>query len=45
MSKPVRLVSRVSLESVISKDKYHTYVVKNGKIYKQISEEITNTLT
>ena len=28
MSKPIRPVSRVSLESVVSRDKYHTYVVK-----------------
>ena len=38
MSKPVRPVSRVSLESVVSRDKYHTYVVKSGKVYEQTSK-------
>ena len=36
---PVRPVSRVSLESVVSRDKYHTYVVKSGKVYEQTSKE------
>ena len=45
MSKPVGPVSRVFAESAVSMDNYHTYVVKNGKIYKQISKEITNALT
>ena len=38
LSKPVRPVSRVSLESVVSRDKYHTYVVKSGKVYEQTSK-------
>jgi len=38
MSKPVRPVSRVLLESVVSRDKYHTYVVKSGKVYEQTSK-------
>ena len=45
LSRPVGLVSRVSPKSVVSRDNYHTYVVKNGKIYKQTSKEITNALT
>ena len=45
LSRPVGPVSRVSLKLVISRDNYHTYVVKNGKIYKQTSKEITNALT
>ena len=38
LSKSVRPVSRVSLESVVSRDKYHTYVVKSGKVYEQTSK-------
>ena len=38
LRKLVRPVSRVSLESVVSRDKYHTYVVKSGKVYKQTSK-------
>ena len=38
LSKPVRPVSRVSLESVVSRDKYHTYVVKSGNVYEQTSK-------
>ena len=34
----VRPVSRVSPESIVSRDNYHTYVVKDGEIYKQTSE-------
>ena len=45
MSRPVGPVSRVLPKLVISRDNYHTYAVKNGKIYKQISKEITNALT
>ena len=50
-SRPVRPVeqtgpvSRVLPKSVVSRDNYHTYVVKNDKIYKQTSKEITNVLT
>jgi len=45
LTRPVGPVPRVSPKSVISRDNYHTYVVKNGKIYKQTSKEITNALT
>ena len=45
LSRPVGPISRVSLKSVVSRDNYHTYVVKNGKIYKQTSKEVTNALT
>ena len=45
MSRPVGPVSMVSPKSVVSRDNCYTYVVKNGKIYKQTSKEITNTLT
>ena len=38
LRKPVRPVSRDSLESVVSRDKYHTYVVKSGKVYEQTSK-------
>ena len=38
LSKPVRPVSRVSLESFVSRDKYHTYVVKSSKVYEQTSK-------
>ena len=38
LRRPVRPVSRVSLESVVSRDKYHTYMVKSGKIYEQTSK-------
>ena len=30
-----RLVSRVSPESVVLRDNYHTYVVKDGKVYEK----------
>ena len=45
MSRPVGPISRVSPKLVVSRDNYHTYKVKNGKIYKQTSKEITNALT
>ena len=38
LSKPVRPVPKVSLESVVSMDKYHTYVVKSGKVDEQTSK-------
>ena len=34
LSRPVGPVSRVSPNLVVSKANYHTYVVKNDKIYK-----------
>ena len=30
--------SRVSSESVVSWDNYHTYMVKDGEVYKQTSK-------
>jgi hypothetical protein len=33
-SQPVGPVSRVSLESVVLRDNYHTFVVKDGEVYK-----------
>ena len=38
LTKPLRPVSRVSPESVVSRDNYHTYVVKSGKVYEQTSK-------
>ena len=38
LSKPDGPVSRVLLESVVSRDNYHTYVVKDDKVYKQTSK-------
>ena len=39
LSRPVGPVSRVSPESVVWRDNYHTYVVKSEKIYEQTSKE------
>jgi len=39
LSRPVGPVSRVSPESVVWRDNYHTYVVKSDKIYEQTSKE------
>ena len=38
LRRPVRPVPKVSLESVVSMDKYHTYVVKSGKVDEQTSK-------
>ena len=45
LSRLVEPVSRVSPKSIVSRDNYHTYVVKNDEVYKQTSKEIINALT
>jgi len=37
--------SKISLESVVSRDNYPTYMVKDGNVYKQTNKEIINALT
>ena len=45
LSRTIGPFSRVSSESVVSRDNYHTYMVNDGEVYKQTSKEITNALT